>query len=99
MKRCLMSQNHRLSMSWGLALASLIILAVLTAARLHAAEDARPMQTHDFTDVPVAGKEFMEPFINAFYHQGVTTGCNQAPLQYCPETNVTRGEMAVFVGR
>src|SRR5688572_16444409 len=93
-----MSQVRRLSILWGVALVSLIIIA-LAATRLNAAESARPLQSHDFTDVPVAGKEFMEPFINAFYHQGVTTGCNPAPLQYCPEQNVTRGEMAVFIGR
>src|SRR5687767_3546171 len=93
-----MTSYHRFAILIGLAFA-LIVSLVPTVAVLRADDTHRPMQAHDFTDVPVAGKEFMEPFINAFYHQGITTGCNPSPLQYCPEQNVTRGEMAVFVGR
>ena len=52
-----------------------------------------------FTDVPVLGKEWMEPWIVAFYQHGVTTGCGVAPLIYCPENQVTRAEMAVFLLR
>src|SRR5687767_4193621 len=93
-----MNAYHRFALLLALAFA-LIVSLVPTAAVLRADNSQRPLQTHDFTDVPVAGKEFMEPFINAFYHQGVTTGCSQAPLMYCPEAGVTRGEMAVFMGR
>ncbi len=52
-----------------------------------------------FSDVPVAGKEWMERWIDAFYAAGITTGCGIGPLRYCPENNVTRAEMAVFVLR
>ncbi len=52
-----------------------------------------------FADVPVAGKEWMEPWVDAFYYAGVTSGCGIGPLIYCPENNVTRAEMAVFLLR
>jgi hypothetical protein len=52
-----------------------------------------------FADVPVLGKEWMEPWIEAFYYAGVTSGCGLGPLIYCPENNVTRAEMAVFLLR
>ncbi len=50
-----------------------------------------------FTDVPVPGKAWMEPWIIDFRNHGITTGCG--PTTYCPEANVTRAEMAVFIGR
>jgi hypothetical protein len=58
-----------------------------------------PSQSGTFADVPVAGKEWMEAWIEEFYDQGITTGCAADPLQYCPERNVTRAEMAVFLLR
>jgi len=54
---------------------------------------------HIFSDVPVAGKEWMEPWVDAFYLQGITTGCGANPLTYCPENPVTRAAMAVFILR
>ena len=29
----------------------------------------------------------------------ITGGCNLSPLQYCPQSYVTRGQMAVFIER
>jgi len=52
-----------------------------------------------FADVPVAGKEWMQPWVEEFYRQGYTTGCGTAPLRYCPESAVTRAAMAVFIVR
>ena len=57
------------------------------------------LATIDFADVPVAGKEWMEPWVVAFYNAGITTGCGANPLRYCPENPVTRAAMAVFVLR
>jgi hypothetical protein len=37
--------------------------------------------------------------MEAFYHSGITSGCGHNPLTYCPENNVTRAEMAVFIDR
>jgi predicted outer membrane repeat protein len=56
-------------------------------------------QEHLFADVPVTGKEWMEPWIEAFYYAGITTGCAGSPLRFCPESTVTRAEMAVFLLR
>ena len=52
-----------------------------------------------FSDVPVAGKEWMQAWIEQFYKEGITTGCGTSPLRYCPEQKVTRMEMAVFICR
>jgi len=35
----------------------------------------------------------------AIYDAGITTGCSQNPLMYCPEDNVTREETAAFLVR
>ncbi len=54
---------------------------------------------HVFNDMPVAAKEWMEPWVNEFYFNGITTGCGASPLIYCPESTVTRAAMAVFLLR
>jgi predicted outer membrane repeat protein len=68
-------------------------------AKYGANHQPNPVQTGMFADVPVPGKEWMQPWIEEFYEQGITTGCAQSPLQYCPERPVTRAEMAVFIDR
>ena len=81
-------------------------MAVFLMRSIHA-EDATPYVPEDiepdiFIDVPVAGKEFMEPWIEQFYTLGITTGCGGTfgvDLRYCPERGVTRAEMAVFMLR
>jgi hypothetical protein len=50
-----------------------------------------------FTDVPMT--YWAKNWIEELYDQGVTTGCSQFPLSYCPEGYVTRAEMAVFLVR
>ena len=37
--------------------------------------------------------------INALAAAGITTGCSQNPLQYCPNQPVTRAQMASFLTR
>ena len=37
--------------------------------------------------------------INAVYAAGITTGCGQNPLSYCPDSHVTRAQMATFLTR
>ena len=54
---------------------------------------------HPFDDVPYPGLEHFTNFIEQFYKDGITVGCQQNPLRYCPQNNVTRGEMAVFIVR
>ena len=54
---------------------------------------------HPFEDVPYTGLEHFTNFIEEFYRDGITAGCQQSPLRYCPADNVNRGEMAVFIER
>jgi hypothetical protein len=48
-----------------------------------------------FADVP-AGDPFA-PWVEQLYAEGVTGGCQAAPLLYCPHNPNTRGQMAVFL--
>ncbi|MFZ5820640.1 MAG: S-layer homology domain-containing protein, partial [Chloroflexota bacterium] len=48
-----------------------------------------------FNDVPMA--YWAWNFIERLYLAGVTGGCSTSPLMYCPEANVTRAQMAVFL--
>jgi hypothetical protein len=74
-------------------------MAVFIERALHGTGYAPPPASHYFTDMPVAGKEWMEDWVDQFYRDGITTGCGYAPLIYCPEDHVTRAEMAVFIVR
>jgi len=47
----------------------------------------------------VAFGYWAEDFISAIYHAGITAGCSQSPLMYCPGKEVTREEMAAFIIR
>jgi hypothetical protein len=48
-----------------------------------------------FADTP--RDYWAKKWIEALYHNGVTTGCSSNPRQYCPEGEVTRGQMAIFL--
>jgi RHS repeat-associated protein len=48
-----------------------------------------------FADVP-QGAPFQRE-IEALKSAGVTAGCSLTPLDYCPNDNITRGQMAVFL--
>ena len=37
-----------------------------------------------------------EDFVNTLYYSGITTGCSANPPLFCPDTAITRGQMAVF---
>lgn len=50
-----------------------------------------------FSDIPSG--YWAESYILPIYTAGITKGCSQAPLKYCPEDNVTRGQMAAFIIR
>ena len=58
-----------------------------------------PAASHFFADMPIAGKEWMEPFVDQAYREGITTGCGTGPLIFCPETSVKRQAMAAFIVR
>jgi len=38
-------------------------------------------------------------WIERLYHAGITSGCGASPLIYCPDAEVTRAQMAVFLLR
>jgi hypothetical protein len=38
-------------------------------------------------------------YIERLYDAGITSGCNVNPLQYCPESTVTRAQIAIFLER
>jgi len=48
-----------------------------------------------FSDVPCT--HWASRYIEAIYRAHVTSGCSAAPLLYCPETTVTRAQMAKFL--
>jgi hypothetical protein len=50
-----------------------------------------------FSDIPIG--YWADDFIMAIYDAGITGGCFQNPLMYCPAGNVTREQMAVFITR
>jgi hypothetical protein len=50
-----------------------------------------------FADVPPAS--LFASYVERIYHAGITAGCSASPLDYCPGSNVTRAQMAVFLER
>ena len=48
-----------------------------------------------FADVP--DSYWAVSFIERLYNAGITGGCTTNPLNYCPESTVTRAQMAVFL--
>jgi hypothetical protein len=53
--------------------------------------------TATFNDVPPSHLFF--PFIEALAAAGITGGCSVSPPLYCPDSPLTRGQMAVFLSR
>jgi hypothetical protein len=53
--------------------------------------------TVTFSDVPASYWAY--PVIEAIYNDGITVGCSQSPLSYCPSGAVTRDQMAAFIIR
>jgi hypothetical protein len=52
-------------------------------------------QAPTFDDVPVGHPYFT--FIEDIFALGITAGCSVTPPLYCPDRELTRGEMAVFL--
>jgi len=73
-------------------------MAVFIIRALHGGTYSPPAVTGAvFTDVPA--NHWAAAFIKQFYDEGITTGCSWVPGGYCPGDNVTREQMAVFIGR
>jgi hypothetical protein len=54
-------------------------------------------QDESFIDVPAGF--WAESHIYAIFNAGITQGCSQNPLKYCPKNDVTREQMAAFIVR
>jgi hypothetical protein len=54
-------------------------------------------QSAIFADVP--STYWASSFIERIYNAGITSGCSVNPLIYCPDSKVTRAQMAVFILR
>jgi hypothetical protein len=54
-----------------------------------------PPATGIFDDVSIGS--FAAAWIEDLFNRGITTGCQKNPLKYCPESSVTRAQMAVFI--
>jgi peptidyl-Asp metalloendopeptidase len=50
-----------------------------------------------FSDVPLSHP--FVAYIEKMYSLGITSGCATGPLRYCPDAEVTRGQMSIFVER
>jgi hypothetical protein len=48
-----------------------------------------------FSDVP--DSHWAAAWIERLYNSGITGGCANTPLAYCPESTVTRAQMAIFL--
>jgi hypothetical protein len=61
-------------------------------------QDDNPVQNEPiFSDVD--SNYWAWEYIERLYSAGITGGCTSNPLKYCPETVVTRAQMAVFLER
>ncbi len=58
-----------------------------------------PDAKHIFSDLPVKGKEWMEPWIEQLYREVNAAACGTDPLRYCPEDPLTRAEAAELIVR
>ncbi|MBI3172989.1 MAG: S-layer homology domain-containing protein [Chloroflexi bacterium] len=59
--------------------------------------DSAPYGSENFADIALG--HWARSWINRLYAAGITGGCGAAPLTYCPDTSVTRSQMAVFLER
>jgi plastocyanin len=75
-------------------------MAVFLLTDEHGPGYAPPPCTGIFEDVEcLPTPAFAVDWIEALYIEGVTSGCELSPLQYCPDDPVSRGQMAVFLTR
>lgn len=77
-------------------------LAVWLLKAKHGADYEPPPAAGVFADVPAGlnpDELWMAPWIEQIYREGITSGCAQHPLRYCPQREVTRADIAVFLLR
>ena len=72
-------------------------MAIFLLRAKHGSNYKPPAATGIFDDVPVT--YWAANWIEQLYKEGITSGCSQNPLLYCPESSVTRDQMAVFIAK
>ena len=72
-------------------------MAVFLLRGIHGASYQPPAPTGMFVDVP--GTHPFAAWIEQLAREGITAGCSTSPPRYCPDADVTRGQMAVFLLR
>jgi hypothetical protein len=70
-------------------------IAVFLLKGKHGASYVPPAATGVFQDVPPS--HWAASWIEQLTAEGITSGCNLNPKQYCPAAVVTRDQMAVFL--
>jgi uncharacterized repeat protein (TIGR02543 family) len=82
---------------WSGACSGLTCQVTMSQARMVTATFTSGEDPFRFDDVPDG--YWAEDWIYRLHAAGVTIGCSQVPPLYCPEDDVTRAEMAVFLER
>jgi len=72
-------------------------MAVFLLRTIYNSSYSPPKATGIFTDVPLG--YWAADWIEQLYFEGITTGCGDNPLRFCPDTSVTRAQMAAFLVR
>jgi len=72
-------------------------MAVFLLHAKHGAAYNPPAATGLFSDVPTT--YWAANWVEQLYTEGITGGCSQAPLSYCPGDPAPRAQMAVFLVR
>lgn len=72
-------------------------MAVFLLRAKHGADYQPPQATGTFADVPIG--HLFAPWIEQLAREGITGGCGTSPARYCPDSPITRGQMAVFLVR
>ena len=72
-------------------------MAVFLLRAKHGSGYKPPVAFGIFSDIP-SGYWAID-WIEELYHEGITTGCQADPLEFCPETTVSRAQMATFIAR
>jgi streptogramin lyase len=73
-------------------------MAVFLLRARHGAAYSPPAATGTmFTDVPAS--HAYAKWIEQLAREGITTGCSTSPSMYCPDSTVTRAQIAVFLVR
>ena len=70
-------------------------MAVFLERSINGSSFTPPSATGIFDDVLVS--YWAVDWIEQLYDDGITTGCSSNPLQYCPDGDVTRATMAIFL--